>query len=156
MPNGESSFKRRHQSQPRLASHAAQHSRLGEQIDGLLENRNASENQSNSAYSKSIRIQNFKSRTATSRKRSSSRRDTSLKNLPNVAGFEHDYLSATDPEDYQDRISLKNLSKSEKEAHLLRLWRTCYNCSFGVAMMLSQKEALTTKITLFGRQLVAQ
>ena len=80
----------------------------------------------------------------------------SVKNLPNVAGFEHDYLSATDPEDYQDRISIKNLSVSDKKAHLLRLWRTCYNCSFGVAMMLSQKQMFDAKITLFGRQLVAQ
>ena len=115
MPNGLSSFNRRQQSQPRLPSHAAQHSRLGEQIDGLLQNRNASENQSQtSAYSKSLRIQNF-SRTPKDRKRASTRKDTPVKNLPNnVAGFEHDYLSATDPEDYQDRISLKNLSQSDK------------------------------------------
>ena len=89
----------------------------------------------------SLRVQNLqttsKNKQGGSKQGRSNNKKGSVKNLPNVAGFEHDYLSATDPEDYADRISIKNLSESDRKAHLLRLWRTCYNCTFGVAMMLS-------------------
>ena len=63
-----------------------------------------------SAAGKSIRIENL----ANSKKNKNKKDQSTAKALIGVVGFEHDYLSATDPEDYQDRISLKNLSKEEQ------------------------------------------
>lgn len=83
-------------------------------------------------------------------------RKTVAKSLERVVGFEHEYLSATDPEEYQDRVQLNNLTQDEKRKYLLRLWRTCFNCAFGVGIFLSQMESLVAKITIFGRQMVAQ
>ena len=64
------------------------------------------------------------------------------------------YLSDTDQEEYKDYPKLVDMSPDEKRSRILRLWRTCFNCSIGVAIMQEQKDAVITKILLFGRQLV--
>ena len=61
------------------------------------------------------------------------------------------YLSDTDPEEYVDYPMLNQLEDEDRESRLLKLWRSCFNCSIGVAIMLKQKEAVITKIQLFGR-----
>ena len=65
------------------------------------------------------------------------------------------YLSDTDVEEYVNYPRLLDLTRENREARILKLWRSCFNCSIGVAIMLKQKEAVITKIQLFGRQLVA-
>ena len=60
------------------------------------------------------------------------------------------YLSDTDEEKYATHPKLPQDPAARKEK-ILRLWRTAYNCAFGVAILLIQKEAVITKILLFGR-----
>ena len=46
------------------------------------------------------------------------------------------YLSDTDLEEYKDYPKLLDMTAAERHARVLRLWRTCFNCSIGVAIML--------------------
>lgn len=48
------------------------------------------------------------------------------------------------------------MTPAELKAHNLRLWRTCYNLSLAIGIFVKQKKAVTTKIQIFGRQLVSQ
>ena len=74
----------------------------------------------------------------------------SKKATPNAAPLGN-YLSDTDPEEYAYYQKLIDLSRHDRETRILKLWRSCFNCSIGVAIMLKQKEAVITKIQLFGR-----
>ena len=78
--------------------------------------------------------------------------------MPKVdkGNVDHDYLSASDDDEKIGRVPLRNLSRQEREVHIKRLWRTCYNFSLGAAIMTLQAKALMAKIRLYGRQLVAQ
>ena len=49
--------------------------------------------------------------------------------------FNADYLSDTDQEEYKDYPKLVDMSPDERRSRVLRLWRTCFNCSIGVAIM---------------------
>ena len=45
------------------------------------------------------------------------------------------YLSDTDPEDYVNHPKLP-LDPQQRKERIMRLWRSCFNCSIGVAIML--------------------
>ena len=60
------------------------------------------------------------------------------------------YLSDTDEEKYATHPKLPR-DPGARKAKVMRLWHSAHNCAIGVAIMLRQVEAITTKIELFGR-----
>ena len=46
------------------------------------------------------------------------------------------YLSDTDAEEYLDYPKLLDMTRADRESRILKLWRSCFNCSIGVAIML--------------------
>lgn len=47
------------------------------------------------------------------------------------------------------------MKRAQKEAHVLLLWRTCFNKAFVCAQLISQYHSITTKFTFFGRQMLS-
>jgi len=48
------------------------------------------------------------------------------------------------------------MTPEEKDEHIKKRWRTVWNLAQGVVVMLRLKEVVMTKISLFGRQLLAE
>ena len=122
---------------------------LGMEIDELYKMQN-NKIQVSEISNKSLRIENL-----AKQKKPKKKENKDTKNGQGQ-GSQFDYLSDSENGDYTGVANIEELDDAAQVEHIKKLWRTCYNCSFGVAMMLLQMQAFTSKIHLFGRQLVAQ
>ena len=64
-------------------------------------------------------------------------------------------MVSSDEEEKRAGIFLK-MTPEEKDEHIKKRWRTVWNLAQGVVVMLRLKEVVMTKISLFGRQLLAE
>ena len=61
------------------------------------------------------------------------------------------YQYEVSDEEESRKGAFKGMSAKAKTRHILKRWRTVYNDSLSVAVVLRLKDVVTTKIELFGR-----
>ena len=51
-----------------------------------------------------------------------------------------DYVSDTDPSEYENHPKLEGMTKRQRKAHILKLWNSAFACSFGISVLLRKYE----------------
>jgi CRP-like cAMP-binding protein len=78
--------------------------------------------------------------------------------IESLYGYNYNYSSESNDEaKYATKRNKRfyRLRSREQKRHLRGLWKTCYNTAFGCAVVISQLNAIQTKCSYFGRQMIS-